>query len=58
MWPTSGQGGYIKLAAWQGAQNERCPTDGSGGYITPTSLGVHNASKRRSKPQVAHKWAV
>ena len=91
-WPTSGQGGYIPLAAWRvptaskrgaesevahkwarwlhnpcrlggspplqsGGQNQRWPTSGQGGYITPAAWRVPTASKRGAESEVAHKWA-
>ena len=62
-WPTSGQGGYITLAASggpnrfrAGGQNQNWPTSGQGGYITPAASGVPTASERedriRGGPQV------
>ena len=62
--PTSGQGGYITLAAWgvptasePGAQDHRWSKSGQGGYITPAACGVPTASERGAESQVAHKWA-
>ena len=40
-----------------GGQNQRWPTSGQGGYITPTARGVPTASKRGAEAEVAHKWA-
>ena len=40
-----------------GGQNQRWPTSGPGGYITPAALGVPTASKRGAESEVAHKWA-
>ena len=40
-----------------GGQNQRWPTSGQGGYITPAAWGVPNASERGAKSEVAHKWA-
>ena len=37
--------------------NEKWPTTGQGGYITPTAWGVPNPSGRGAQSQVAHKWA-
>ena len=62
-WPTSGQGGYITLAARggphrfrAGGQHQNWPTSGQGGYITPAASGVPTALERgdriRSGPQV------
>ena len=39
-----------------GAQNQKGPTSGLGGYITLAVLGVPNASERGTKSEVAHKW--
>ena len=40
-----------------GKQNQKWPTSGQGGYITPTAWGVPNASERGTKSEVDHKWA-
>ena len=40
-----------------GGQNQRWPTSGQGGYITPTAWGVPTASERGAESKVAHKWA-
>ena len=40
-----------------GGQNQKWPTSGQGGYITPTASGIPTASKRGAKSEVAHKWA-
>ena len=40
-----------------GGQNQRWPTSGQGGYITPAALGVPTASERGAELEVAHKWA-
>ena len=40
-----------------GGQNQRWPTSGLGGYITPAALKVPTASKQGAKSVVAHKWA-
>ena len=37
--------------------NQRWPTSGQGGYITPAAWGVPTASERGAQSQVAHKWA-
>ena len=41
----------------EGGQNQRWPTSGPAGYITPTAWGVPTASKGGAESQVAHKWA-
>ena len=38
-------------------QNQKCPTSGQGGYITPAAWGIPTASERGAKSEVAHKWA-
>ena len=40
-----------------GGQNQKWPTSGQGGYITPAAWGVPTASERGAKSEVAHKWA-
>ena len=40
-----------------GGQNQRGPTSGRGGYITPAAWGVPTASERGPQSEVAHKWA-
>ena len=40
-----------------GGQNQKCPTTGQGGYITPAASGIPTASERGAKSEVAHKWA-
>ena len=40
-----------------GGQNQKCPTNGQGGYITPAAWGIPTASERGAKSEVAHKWA-
>ena len=40
-----------------GGQNQRWPTSGQGGYITPAAWGVPTASERGAESEVAHKWA-
>ena len=40
-----------------GGQNQRWPTSGQGGYITPAAFGVPTASKQGAELEVAHKWA-
>ena len=42
----------------QGAgQNQKWPTCGQGGYVTPAASGIPSASKREAKSEVAHLWA-
>ena len=38
-------------------QNQKWPTSGQGGYITPAAPGIPTASERGTKSEVAHKWA-
>ena len=40
-----------------GGHNQKWPTSGQGGYITPADWGVPTASEQRAESQVAHKWA-
>ena len=40
-----------------GGQNQKWPTTGQSGYLTPTVSGIPTASERGAKPEVAHKWA-
>ena len=40
-----------------GGQNQKCPTSGQNGYLTPAVSGIPTASKRGAKSEVAHKWA-
>ena len=40
-----------------GGQNQKWPTSGQGGYITPAAWGVPTASERGAESEVAHKWA-
>ena len=40
-----------------GAQKQKWPTSGQGGYMTPAAWGVPTASERGKESQVAHKWA-
>ena len=40
-----------------GGQNQKWPTNGQGGYITPAALGIPTVSERGAKSEVAHKWA-
>ena len=38
-------------------QNQKWPTSGQGGYITPAAWGNPTASEPGTKSEVAHKWA-
>ena len=40
-----------------GGQNQKSPTSGQSGYLTPAVSGIPTASERGSKSEVAHKWA-
>ena len=40
-----------------GGQNQKWPTSGRNGYLTPAVLGSPTASERGAKSEVAHKWA-
>ena len=40
-----------------GGQNQKWPTSGQGGYLTPAVSGSPTASERGAKSEVAHKWA-
>ena len=40
-----------------GGQNQKWPTSGQGGHITPAASGIPSASERGAKSEVAHKWA-
>ena len=40
-----------------GGQNQRWPTSGKGGFISPAAWGVPTASERGAESEVAHKWA-
>ena len=39
-----------------GGQNQKWPTSGQNGYLTPAVLGIPTASERGAKSEVAHKW--
>ena len=41
----------------RGGQNQKWPTCGQGGYITPAAYGIPTASERGAKSEVAPKWA-
>ena len=40
-----------------GGQNQKWPTSGQIGYLTPAASGIPTASERGAKSEVAHKWA-
>ena len=40
-----------------GGQNQKWPTSGRNGYLTPAVSGIPTAAKRGAKSEVAHKWA-
>ena len=40
-----------------GAQNQKWPTSGQSGYLTPAVAGSPTAAERGAKSEVAHKWA-
>ena len=40
-----------------GQQNQKWPTSGRNGYLTPAVSGSPTASERGAKSEVAHKWA-
>ena len=40
-----------------GGQNQKWPTSGPGGYITPAAWGVPTVSEQGAESEVAHKWA-
>ena len=39
-----------------GGQNQKWPTSGQGGYVTPAASGIPSASERRATSEVAHFW--
>ena len=40
-----------------GGQNQKWPTCGQGGYLTPAASGIPSASERGAQSEVAHVWA-
>ena len=48
-------GGALRFRA--GGQNQKWPTCGQGGYLTPAASGVPSASERGAESEVAHLWA-
>ena len=45
------------LPLQSGGQNQKWPTSGQNGYLTPAVSGIPTASERGAKSEVAHKWA-
>ena len=41
----------------RGGGNQKWPTSGQSGYVTPAFSGIPTASERRGKSEVAHLWA-
>ena len=41
----------------RGGQNQKWPTSGQIGYLTPAVSGIPTAAERGAKSKVAHKWA-
>ena len=41
-----------------GEQNQKWPTCGQGGYVTPAASGIPSASKQGTKSEVAQLWAT
>ena len=40
-----------------GGHNQKWPTSGQSGYLTPTISGIPTASERGAQSEVAHRWA-
>ena len=40
-----------------GGQNQKWPTCGQGGYLTPAGSGIPSASERGAESEMAHLWA-
>ena len=40
-----------------GGQNQKWPTWGQGGYVTPAASGIPSASELRAESEVVHLWA-
>ena len=47
----------VSQSLQSGGQNQKWPTSGQGGYITPAAWGVADASGQGAESEVAHKWA-
>ena len=59
-WRKRGLPGFSKRGApplQSGGQNQKWPTSGRNGYLTPAVLGSPTAAERGAKSEVAHKWA-
>ena len=41
-----------------GGENQKWPTSGQSGYVTPSVSGIPTAEQRGGKSEVAHKWAM
>ena len=41
-----------------GGQNQKWPTSGHDGYLTPAVSGIPTALERGAKSDVAHKWEM
>ena len=48
---------WVSPPLQSGGQNQKWPTSGQSGYLTPAVLGIPAASERGAKSEVAHKWA-
>ena len=46
--------GSPPLYRW--GRNQKWPTSGQSGYLTPAVLGIPAASERGAKSEVAHRW--
>ena len=54
--PKEGGNGKWSPPLQSGRQNQRWPTSGQGGYITPAAWGVPTASEWGAESEVAQKW--
>ena len=41
-----------------GGHNQKWPTSGQGGYITPAPWGVPTASEQEAESEVCHRWGT
>ena len=61
--PLVGKLATSPLASWgspalvRGGQNQKWPTCGQSGYVTPAVSGIPTATQRGAKSEVAHLWA-
>ena len=46
-----------RLGEQSGGQNQKWPTSGQSGYVTPAVAGIPTAAERGAKSEMAHKWA-